>query len=128
MWQVAMFFDPRVVKPVALGGDELTRRAGRGRRSGVLGRDPRRPALRDRRVGRALDALLGELLEREELAALVDGGVASNVPVELAWRRVQAGKLGSRNALYVAFDCFHPQWDPRHLWAAADHAGRSSSR
>jgi len=28
MWQVAMFFDPRVVKPVALGGDELTAELG----------------------------------------------------------------------------------------------------
>src|SRR3546814_3763270 len=28
------------------------------------------------------------------------------------------GRLGTRNACYLAFDCFHPQWDPRHLWLA----------
>jgi hypothetical protein len=60
--------------------------------------------------------ILGALFEREELAALVDGGVTANVPAELAWRRVQTGRLGTRNAFVLAFDCFHPQWDPRHLW------------
>lgn len=43
-------------------------------------------------------------------------GAASNVPVELAWERVRDGRLGTRNACYLAFDCFHPHWDPRHLW------------
>ena len=52
----------------------------------------------------------------QDIAAIVDGGAASNVPVELAWKRVRDGKLGTRNACYLAFDCFHPQWDPRHLW------------
>lgn len=47
---------------------------------------------------------------------MVDGGAASNVPVELAWERVRDGRLGTRNACYLAFDCFHPHWDPRHLW------------
>ena len=46
------------------------------------------------------------------------GGAASNVPVELAWKRVRDGKIGTRNACFLAFDCFHPQWDSRHLWLA----------
>ncbi len=56
------------------------------------------------------------LCEEKDVAALVDGGTASNVPIELAWKRVRDGRLGTRNACYLAFDCFHPQWDPRHLW------------
>jgi hypothetical protein len=52
----------------------------------------------------------------KDVAALVDGGAANNVPVELAWRRVQDGRPGTRNACYFAWDCFHPQWDPKHLW------------
>ena len=59
-----------------------------------------------------LDAMLAE----NDIAAIVDGGAASNVPVELAWKRIRDGKLGTRNACYLAFDCFHPQWDPKHLW------------
>jgi hypothetical protein len=47
---------------------------------------------------------------------IIVGGAASNVPVELAWKRVQDGRLGTRNACYFAWDCFHPQWDPKHLW------------
>jgi hypothetical protein len=63
-----------------------------------------------------MDPLLDDLMRIKDVAALVDGGAASNVPVELAWRRVQDGRLGTRNACYFAWDCFHPQWDPKHLW------------
>jgi hypothetical protein len=59
---------------------------------------------------------LDTLFEREEVGALIDGGVTANVPAALAWERVQAGAIGTRNAFVLAFDCFHPQWDPRHLW------------
>lgn len=52
----------------------------------------------------------------KDIAAIVDSGAASNVPIELAWKRARDGKLGTRNACYLAFDCFHPQWDPRHMW------------
>lgn len=116
MWQVAAFFDPRVVKPLIIGSDELTAgfdavdAAGfSGAVPGVLHYD-----LDDDDTPMA--ALLTELFEREQVSALIDGGVASNVPAEQAWRRVRAGKLGTRNALLLAWDCFHPQWDPRHLW------------
>jgi hypothetical protein len=116
LWQVAAFFDPRVVKPIVLGGDRLTGAlnaldaAGFAAAiPGVLHYDADPADVRSHR-------LLDRLLEREEVAALVDGGVAANVPVEIAWRRIQAGRIGTRNAVYLAFDCFHPQWDPRHLW------------
>lgn len=116
MWQVAAFFDPRVVKPVALGSEELTA----GLRAvdaagfsaaipGVLHYDLLDP---DPISALALDSLF----EREELAALVDGGVIANVPAALTWNRLQTGRLGTRNAFLLAFDCFHPQWDPKHLW------------
>jgi predicted acylesterase/phospholipase RssA len=116
LWQVAAFFDPRVVKPIVLGADALTAdfnavdAAGFSAAiPGVLHYDADPADVR-------MEGLLDRLLEREEVAALVDGGVAANVPVELAWRQVQQGRLGTRNAVYLAFDCFHPQWDPRHLW------------
>jgi hypothetical protein len=63
-----------------------------------------------------MHALLDELFAQKDVAALVDGGTASNVPVELAWRRIHDGRLGTRNACYLAWDCFQPQWDPKHLW------------
>ena len=34
----------------------------------------------------------------------------------MAWEQVRAGRIGTRNAFLLAFDCFHPQWDPAHLW------------
>lgn len=114
LWQVAAFIDSRVVKAVVIGGDDLTRdfnvvdaASFSSAIPGVLHHETRDP-----RMHAKLDALCAD----HDVAALVDGGTASNVPVELAWKRVRDGRLGTRNACYLAFDCFHPQWDPTHLW------------
>lgn len=114
MWQVAAFIDLRVVKPIVIGGDDPARdfdvvdaASFSAAIPGVLHHETSDPRM---------IPLLDELCEEKDVAALVDGGTASNVPVELAWKRVRDGRLGTRNACYLAFDCFHPQWDPRHLW------------
>ena len=116
MWQVAAFIDSRVVKPIVVGADELTRQFNvvdaasfSSAIPGVLHHETHDPRM---------EPLLDELCRVNDVAALVDGGAASNVAIELAWKRVRDGRLGTRNACYLAFDCFHPQWDPRHLWLA----------
>lgn len=116
MWQVAAFIDVRVVKPIIVSGDEpaldfdvVDAASFSSAIPGVLHHETSDP-----RMVPMLDALCAE----EDIAAMVDGGAASNVPIELAWKRVRDGKLGTRNACYLAFDCFHPQWDSRHLWLA----------
>jgi hypothetical protein len=116
MWQVAAFFDRRIVRPILLGADELTVQLDAVHAAGFSASIPGVLHYDVDPVDARNSAILAELCEREDLAALVDGGVASNVPAELAWRRVHAGRLGTRNAVYLAFDCFHPQWDPAHLW------------
>ncbi|HUH68685.1 MAG TPA: patatin-like phospholipase family protein [Mycobacterium sp.] len=114
MWQVAAFIDLRVVKPIIISDDDPARdfdvvdaASFSSAIPGVLHHETSDP-----RMTPILDALC----EEKDIAALVDGGAASNVPIELAWKRVRDGKLGTRNACYLAFDCFHPQWDPRHMW------------
>jgi predicted acylesterase/phospholipase RssA len=114
MWQVAAFIDSRVVKPIVVGGDDLTSAFNvvdaasfSSSIPGVLHHETNDPRM---------VPILDTFLEANDIAAIVDGGAASNVPIELAWKRVRDGKLGTRNACYLAFDCFHPQWDPRHLW------------
>lgn len=114
LWQAASFIDSRVVKPLVLGDDDLTREFNvvdavsfSAAIPGVLHHETKDP-----RMVPLLDLFLAE----KEVAALVDGGAASNVPVEQAWIKVQRGRIGTRNAMYLALDCFHPQWDPRHLW------------
>lgn len=114
MWQVAAFIDSRVVKAIVVGGDELTgdfnvvdAASFSSAIPGVLHHETSDPRMLE---------LLDTLLDANDSAALVDGGAASNVPVELAWKRVRDGRLGTRNACYVAFDCFRPQLEPRHLW------------
>lgn len=114
MWQAAAFIDTRVVKPIALGGDELTKELSvvdaasfSSAIPGVLHHETSDPAA---------IPLLDELIVQKDVGALIDGFAASNVPVELAWRRVQDGRIGTRNACFYAWDCFHPQWNPKHLW------------
>lgn len=116
LWQVSAFIDLRVVKPIVIGDDDQTREFNvvdaasfSSAIPGVLHHETSDPRM---------VPLLDTLCQEKEVAALVDGGAASNVPVELAWKRVRNGRLGTRNACYLAFDCFHPQWDPRHLWLA----------
>ncbi|CAM2915208.1 patatin-like phospholipase family protein [Skermania piniformis] len=114
LWQVAAFIDNQMVKPIVLGGDPLT--AGLNTVDaigfscaipGILHHESHDPAMYP---------ILDELLAARDVSALVDGGAASNVPIELAWRRVQDGRLGTRNVFVYAWDCMHPQWDPKHLW------------
>jgi predicted acylesterase/phospholipase RssA len=116
MWQVGAFFDPRVVKPIVLGGDastlELNAVDAAGFSAAIPGVLQYEPDREDERTA----VLLHELFASEQVSALVDGGVASNVPADLAWQQVRAGRIGTRNAFLLAFDCFQPQWEPAHLW------------
>ncbi len=114
LWQASAFIDLRVVKPIVIGHDELTHdfnvvdaASFSSAIPGVLHHESKDPRM---------IPLLDELCADNDVAALVDGGAASNVPVEQAWKRIREGRLGTRNACYLAFDCFHPQWDPRNLW------------
>ena len=63
-----------------------------------------------------MNGILTALMEREDVGALVDGGVANNVPARTAWRQVQRGKIGTRNCYYLAMDCFYPQYGLGHVF------------
>lgn len=114
LWQVASFIDSRVVKPLVVGGDELTEQfdvvdaqSFSAAIPGVLHHETR---------SERMVPLIDRWMAEKKVAALVDGVAASNVPIELAWRRLRDGRIGTRNGVVLALDCFHPQWDPRHLW------------
>jgi predicted acylesterase/phospholipase RssA len=56
-----------------------------------------------------MHALLGDLFARHELFRLADGGFVDNVPARAAWRAVQEGRIGTRNAFILALDGFAPR-------------------
>ena len=60
--------------------------------------------------------IFAELMHDHRLAAIVDGGIADNVPARAAWQGVTAGRATTRNAYYLAFDCFLPHLDPKNAW------------
>ena len=116
MWKLTAFFAPRVVKEITLGGDPITSRANV---IDALSFSAAIPAILHHEVDPTdteMVEMLDALMLQDELFALVDGGVANNVPGRTAWRHVQRGKIGTRNCFYLGFDCFHPQLAPRHLW------------
>jgi len=109
------FFNPRMVREIVIGCDSLTRdfdcidAAGFSAAvPGVLHYDVSRSDPR-------MHEVLSTLLRREDVVALIDGGVANNVPANTAYRRVQEGVMGTRNAFYLGFDCFHPQTSTGHM-------------
>ena len=116
MLLLGTFVNPNVVQALVLGRDAQTSAVRVADAVGLSAAIPAvlqyEPPSRDKQT----DAILEVLREQHSLACFVDGGVAANVPARIAWEGVAAGRIGTRNAFYLALDCFHPQFEPRHLW------------
>jgi predicted acylesterase/phospholipase RssA len=110
------FINPRVVKEIVIGRDSLTSEFDAVDAAGFSAAIPGLLHYDMTRDDPRMEAMLTELMERDDVVGLVDGGVANNVPTAPAWRQVQDGRIGTRNAYYLAFDSFHPQPGPGHLW------------
>jgi predicted acylesterase/phospholipase RssA len=108
------FINPRAVKEIVIGADELTASFNAIDAAGFSAAIPGILHYDVTRDDPHMNTILQQLMERENVIALVDGGVANNVPSRTAWRQVQAGKIGTRNCYILAFDCFHPQLT--HAW------------
>jgi hypothetical protein len=116
LMRAVSFFNPILVREIVIGADALTREfdcvdaAGFSAAvPGVLHYDVARADLR-------MIGILDRLIEREDVVALIDGGVVNNVPVNTAYRRVQEGVIGTRNCYYLCFDSLRPQTRISHLW------------
>lgn len=116
MLLLGTFVNPNVVRPLVLGRELATRGIRVADAVGLSAAIPAvlqyEPPSRDALT----DETLTRLREEHEVALFVDGGVAANVPARIAWEGVEAGRIGTRNAFYLALDCFHPQFEPQHLW------------
>jgi predicted acylesterase/phospholipase RssA len=110
------FVNPRVVEEIVLGRDELTRDFNAIDAAGFSAAIPGLLHYDMTRDDPHMESILRQLMERDDVVALVDGGVANNVPAGPAWRQVREGRIGTRNAYILAFDCFHPQGGIGHLW------------
>jgi predicted acylesterase/phospholipase RssA len=110
------FINPLAVQEIVIGGDSLTKHFNAIDAVGFSAAIPGILHYDMTRDDPQMNATLTELLERHDVSALVDGGVANNVPSRTAWEQVQAGKIGTRNTYILAFDCFHPQFGLGHVW------------
>ncbi|RJS47691.1 patatin-like phospholipase family protein [Nocardioides cavernaquae] len=114
LWQIASFIDSRVVKPLVIGADELTRQFDVVDAQSFSAAIP--GILHHEVKSERMTGLVDQWMEQKKVAALIDGVAAANVPVELAWRRLREGRIGTRNGVVIALDSMHPRWDPKHLW------------
>lgn len=103
------------VRGLYLGGDELTREFDvldaigfSSAVPGVIHYD----ILRD--DPRMID-VCQQLISRESVVRLVDGGLADNLPAQEAWRAVQGGAIPERDPFVFALDSFAPRLTTRHL-------------
>ena len=116
MLQLLSYFSPHVAKGIVLGRDEITREM---RVVDAIGLSSAIPGVLQYAPWRE-DAhslkILSDLRETHKLRAFMDGGTVANVPARAAWKGVQSGRIGTRNAYYLALDCFHPQWSAGHAW------------
>ncbi|MEO2169789.1 MAG: patatin-like phospholipase family protein [bacterium] len=114
--QLARFLTPVAVKQIGMGADDLTRSANAVDAVGFSAAIPGILHYDVTRDDPPMVAILDAVMERDEVVALVDGGVAANVPACLAWRTVQEGRIGTRNAYILAWDCFSPRLALSQAW------------
>ena len=114
--RLLQFFSSDAVEPIVLGRDRDTRRIHAVDAAGFSAAVPSILQYEPGPRAGATREILAELMARRELAAIVDGGVADNVPARAAWNGIKAGRAGTRNAYYLAFDCFSPRMEPKNLW------------
>lgn len=116
MLQLISYFSPQVTKEIVLGRDEHTRELrvvdAIGLSSAIPGVLQYAPYAEDEKSL----TILRELRERLGVMTFMDGGTVANVPARAAWEGVESGRIGTRNAFYLALDCFHPQWSAGHAW------------
>lgn len=115
--RILQFFRSDMVMPIVLGRDTTTRSL---HAVDAVGFSAAVPSILQYEPGARAGStreIFSHLMAHHELAALVDGGVADNVPTRAAWRGVAAGRAGgTRNGYYLAFDCFLPHIDPKNIW------------
>jgi predicted acylesterase/phospholipase RssA len=110
------FINPRVVREIVIGADDLTRDFNAIDAAGFSAAIPGILHYDVTHDDPHMNRILPRLMAREDVVALVDGGVANNVPAGTAWRQIQNGRIGTRNCYYLAFDCLHPQLSLGHIW------------
>ncbi|MGN8158219.1 patatin-like phospholipase family protein [Salinisphaera sp. RV14] len=115
--RILQFFRSDMVVPIVLGRDTTTRSLHAVDAAGFSAAVPSILQYEPGARAGSTREILSHLMAYHELVALVDGGVADNVPTRAAWRGVAAGRAGgTRNGYYLAFDCFLPHVDPKNLW------------
>lgn len=116
MMQLITYFSPQVAEELVLGRDEETRSLRTVDAIGLSSAIPGVLQYAPWHEHAPSMEILARLREQHGLSAFMDGGTVANVPARAAWEGVESGRIGTRNAFYLALDCFHPQWSAGHAW------------
>ncbi|MCP4501390.1 MAG: patatin-like phospholipase family protein [Deltaproteobacteria bacterium] len=107
-------FTQKPVKPVIIGNDDLTKEFDVLDAIGFSSAVPGAIHYDILRDDPRMVKLTQDLMDREGVFRLVDGGIADNLPAREAWNSVQGGAIRERDPFVLALDGFAPQWN-RHL-------------
>ncbi len=99
---------PGALQTIALGADPLSRSFDAVDAVGFSSALPSVIQYDITRSDGRMHQLVSEIMLRENVDALADGGLVANVPARIAWEMVQSGTVVSRNAFVLGFDCFAP--------------------
>lgn len=116
MVMMLSYFSPKVATEVLVGGTPETENLRLVDAIGLSSAIPGILQYEPREKDETSLAILAALREKHGLATFMDGGMVANVPARAAWRAVERGRIGRRNAYYLAMDCFGPQWGAGHTW------------
>ncbi len=108
--KLVAYMNPLLCKELTIGADETTREFDAVDAAGFSSAVPGILHYDVTRDDPHMHDILSELMRREELAALVDGGVANNVACRTAFLRVLDGNIGTRNVFILGYDCFAPKY------------------
>lgn len=104
-----MLQTPDALREVVFGADEATMQADILDAAGFSSSIPGLIHYDVVRDDPRMKTLLDELYARYGITRLAEGGVVNNLPVRPAYAEVHRGRLGTRNAFYLALDCFAPR-------------------
>lgn len=110
------YFSPQVATELVLGGTPETEQLRLVDAIGLSSAIPGVLQYAPWKTDETSLAILAALREQHGLSTFMDGGMVANVPARAAWRAIERGRIGRRNAYYLAMDCFGPQWGVGHSW------------
>jgi predicted acylesterase/phospholipase RssA len=124
---VSLAMSRRVLAPVLFGADSETALLPALDAAGFSAAIPALLHYELQQEDAASRRIVDAVFRRDDLVALVDGGIASNLPARYAWDAIEAGRIGSRHSLIVGLDGMESQRGANAPFAPLQRVARATA-